>query len=93
LKNNVYSIEFIDKAQIEYNNLDGSQKVFVDKGLERIKILGTSAGQSLSGELNKCRKLKNKPLGLRIIFTQTNQKIRIIKIIAIGQREDKKVYK
>lgn len=87
-----YVINYFRKAKLEYERLDGSQKVFVNKGLARISRLGMQAGQPLKGDLSLCRKLKNKKMGLRIVFTQDGEKINVIQIVAIGQRADKIVY-
>jgi len=89
----LFEVKYFDVAKNDYNKLNGSQKVFVDKGLARIRILGMKAGQRLSGNLSSCNKLKNKKTGLRIIFTRENQQIKVIHIVVIGKREDKKVYK
>ncbi|WP_204305256.1 hypothetical protein [Lactobacillus johnsonii] len=51
------------------------------------------AGQPLHGKLINCRKLKNKKLGLRIVFRQDKNYIRIINIVTIGERRRNKVYK
>ncbi|AYM02031.1 addiction module toxin RelE [Levilactobacillus yiduensis] len=87
-----YQLTYLPAAWQDYQHLDGSQKVFVDKGLARIRILGMRAGQPLAGELSHCHKLKNKRLGLRIVFRQVDQQIQVIQIVAIGQRADKRVY-
>ncbi|TGD20062.1 addiction module toxin RelE [Levilactobacillus suantsaiihabitans] len=87
-----YQLAYLSAAWRDYQQLDGSQKVFVDKGLDRIRLLGMRAGQPLAGELSSCRKLKNKHLGLRIVFRQVDQQIQVIQIVAIGRRADKKVY-
>lgn len=51
------------------------------------------AGQPLHGNLAECRKLKNRKMDLRIVFTQDKDCIKIIKIIAIGKQRRDKVYK
>ena len=87
-----FKIAFFPEAAREYRKLDGSQRIFVDKGLARLQQLGMAAGQALKGELSHYRKLKNKRLGLRIIFTQEADQLTIIEIVAIGRREDAQVY-
>ncbi|WP_411843754.1 hypothetical protein [Salinicoccus sp. HZC-1] len=47
------------------------------------------AEQPLHGQLKHCRKLKNKRLGLRIVFTEAEENI---EVIATGKRSDKEVY-
>lgn len=88
-----YQLIYQKKAWDEYQKLDGSQKIFVDKGLQRIKLFGMLTGQPLSDGLINCRKLKNRRMGLRIIFRQDNQKVEVIQILAIGKRSDKQVYR
>jgi len=87
-----YILNFYPEAEKEFKKLDGTQKVFVLKALKRIRAEGMLVGQQLSGNLHKCKKIKNKKMGLRIIFTQENNQINIIEIIAIGYRKDKQVY-
>lgn len=90
--NKYYDISYWKEAKKEYKHLDGTQKVFVDKALDRIKVMGMRAGAQLHGKLHNCRKLKNRKMGLRIIFTQENKKISVISIVAIGKRADEEVY-
>ncbi len=92
-KTETYAIVYLAEARNDYQKLDGSQKVFVDKGLNRIRKLGMQAGQPLAGSLINCRKLKNQRMGLRIVFRQADQGIQIIQILPIGKREDKAVYR
>jgi mRNA interferase RelE/StbE len=88
-----FELEWTDYSRKDYEALDGSQLVFVDKGLDRIRKLGMAAGLPLAGDLAGCRKLKHNRLGLRIIFQQSKRGITIIQIVAIGARSDSVVYK
>ena len=93
---NKYKLEFLeDVKNKDIPKLDGSQLVFVKKGLKRIQQFGMSCGQPLYGELEGYRKLKNRKMGLRIVFGQNHktQEINIIDIVAIGKREKLEVYK
>ena len=87
-----YEITWTQYSKSDYLNLDGSQRVFVDKALVRIRERGMDAGQPLSGELMGCNKLKNKQMGLRIVFRQTDAYVEIIQIVAIGKRDSSEVY-
>jgi mRNA interferase RelE/StbE len=87
-----YNIEWTEFSADDYNKLDGTEKVVIDKGLNKIATFGMDAGAALSGTLSKCSKLKHKKLGLRIIFRQSPSGIQIIQIVSIGKREDLKVY-
>lgn len=89
----MHQLDFHIEAEKEYNHLDGSQKILVDKSLKRIKQLGLDAGEALSGTLHACRKLKHKKAGLRVIFRESEIGIEIIEILAIGQRHNMSVYK
>jgi mRNA interferase RelE/StbE len=88
-----YSLSWTEASKSDYASLDGSQRVFVDKGLDRIRVRGMQAGARLNGDLAECNKLKNNKLGLRIIFRQIDQKIEVIEIVVIGKRSDLQVYK
>ncbi|MCC5890816.1 MAG: addiction module toxin RelE [Alkalibacterium sp.] len=89
----MHQIEWTEYSKEDYDNLDGSQKVFVDKAIERIKLRGMDAGQPLHGALAQCNKLKNKKMGLRVIFREVEGKFEVIQIVVIGKRDKKTVYK
>lgn len=89
----MYQIEWTEYSRDDYDKLDGSQKIFVDKALNRIKMYGMDAGQPLHGALAKCNKLKNKKMGLRVIFRESQGKIEVIQVVVIGKRDKKAVYK
>jgi mRNA interferase RelE/StbE len=88
-----FELEWTEHSKKDYESLDGSQMVFVDKALARIRKMGMEAGTPLTGSLVGCRKLKHKKLGLRVVFQQSEQGIRVIQIVAIGARSDSAVYK
>jgi mRNA interferase RelE/StbE len=87
-----FELEWTEHSKNDYDLLDGSQRVFVDKGLDRIRQRGMQAGEQLHGKLAGCNKLKNRRLGLRIVFQQSSKGIQIIQIVAIGRRRDSAVY-
>ena len=89
----MYQLEWTQYSKEDYEQLDGSQKIFVNKALDRIKLRGMEAGQSLHGNLAHCNKLKNKKIGLRIIFREVEGTIQVIQIVAIGKRDKEKIYK
>lgn len=89
---NKFSVRYLKDAARDYQKLDGSQKVFVYKAISRIQILGLNCGQPLLGDLIGYRKLKNRKMGLRIVFGQEKDTIAIIDIVAIGRRQDDIVY-
>lgn len=89
-----YKLEWMKDARKDYQKLDGSQKIQIDKGLNKIIEKGMQAGKGLQGNLSQCREIKHRRLGLRIIFTCQSDKqlIEVIEIIVIGQRSDEQVY-
>ena len=89
----MYQLEWTQYSKDDYEQLDGSQKIFVNKALDRIKLRGMEAGQPLQGNLAQCNKLKNKKMGLRIIFRNVEGTIQVIQIVAIGRRDKEKIYK
>lgn len=91
------TVKFLKEAQKDYDALDGSQKKWVEAAVERLRVRGGEIGEPLcksaSDDLRGCRKLKNKDLGLRIVFRVTiSGDCEIIEIIVIGKREDSEVY-
>ncbi|MBT2583225.1 addiction module toxin RelE [Planococcus sp. ISL-109] len=88
----MYELEWTQYSKEDYEQLDGSQKIFVNKALDRIKLRGMEAGQSLHGNLAQCNKLKNKKMGLRIIFREAQGNIEVIQIVAIRKRDKEKIY-
>lgn len=85
-----YSLNFWEGAKADIESLDGSQLIFLRKGLKRIKKMGLLCRQPLQGELEEYRKLKNRKMGLRIIFGQDPEtaEINIIDIVAVGKRKN-----
>ena len=88
----MYKPVFTEYSQLDFNDLDGSQKIQILKSLTKIEKNGMNAGQPLSGDLWDCRKLKHKRLGLRVIFRRSEIGIEIIEIVTVGKREDDEVY-
>ena len=87
-----YKPVFTEFSQIDYNNLDGSQKKHILKSLIKIEQNGMNIGKALHGKLWDCRRLKHKRLGLRVVFRQSDVGIEIIEIVIVGKREDDEVY-
>lgn len=88
----MYELNYFAAAKKEYEQLDGSQKGQVDKALDKIQVRGTEIGKQLSGNLAACFEIKQRRLGLRIIFQAHADSISIINIIAIGKRADNQVF-
>jgi mRNA interferase RelE/StbE len=87
-----FRLKWSDESKEDLQNLDGSQKKLIRKGLLKIEENGMNTGTKLHGKLMDCNKLKYKKVGLRIVFRQNNDHIEIIEIIVIGKREDSEVY-
>jgi len=90
-------VNFLKEAQEDYDALDGSQKKWVEAAVERLKVRGGEIGEPLhkspTDDLRGCKKLKNKSLGLRIVFRVISSgECQIIEIIVIGKRSDSEVY-
>ncbi|MGL9730819.1 type II toxin-antitoxin system RelE family toxin [Enterococcus sp. DIV0756] len=90
----VYELRWFEEAVKDYKKLDGSQRVQVDKGLEKIQEKGMQAGKELHGNLKQCREIKHKRLGIRIIFKENSEtkSIDVIDIIIIEKRADERVF-
>lgn len=89
----MYQLEWTQYSKEDYYKLDGRQKIFVDKVLNRIISLGMAAGQPLSGNLLYCNNFKNRKTGLRVVFREIDGKLQIIQIVAMGKRDKNEMYK
>ena len=89
----LYKIQWTKNSKKDYEDLDGSQRIFVDKALNRIRKNGMEAGHPLRGDLKQCNKLKHKKMGLRIIFREVKGRLQVIQIVVIGKRDNDGVYK
>jgi len=88
----MFKFKYTDLSQKDYDRLDNSQKLQVQKSLSKIEEHGMKAGQELYGKLHDCRKLKHKKLGLRVIFRSSDEGIEIIEIVVVGKRGDNEAY-
>lgn len=87
-----FKIEWHPLASKDYKNLDGSQRIQIDKALKKLLQLGGIAGEELQGNLKGYRRLKQKRLGLRIIF-KVDKTTGLIGIITIGKPNIDQLYK
>ena len=88
---------FWKEAEKDYKKLDGMLKQWVDAAGERLRIRGSEIGKDLGNttysKLAGFKELKNQKLGIRLIFKPTtDNQIEIIEIVAIGKREEEKVF-
>ena len=91
----LYKIVFHPEAQKELLSLDGSVRIIVLKQLKKLEqfpqlgeLLGNKHGYDLAGY----RKLYANKKNIRIVYSIIEKQI-LIKVIAIGKREDFQVYK
>lgn len=88
---------FWEEAKVEWFNLDGHQKKFVSKALQRIEENGADIGDALGKkrniDLTGYRKVKLRKLGIRIVYRVVDSTIEVTEIIAIGDRKDEEVYR
>ena len=91
----LYKIVFHPEAQKELLSLDGSVRIIVLKQLKKLEqfpqlgeLLGNKHGYDLTGY----RKLYANKKNIRIVYSIIEEQI-LIKVIAIGKREDFQVYK
>lgn len=94
---NKFKIVFIEEALKEYKKLDGSTKKFVNVAISKIEQKALDIGEELhntnDSKLAGCRRIKLRKIGIRIVYRVIDEKVEIAEIIAIGKREDSRVYK
>lgn len=89
---------FWKEAEKDYKKLDGSLKQWVDAATARLEQRGSEIGKALRknsySKLAGFKELKNDRIGIRLIFKPSSDgTIEIIEIVAIGTREEEKVFK
>ncbi len=91
-----WTIKYSPEAEADYQRLDGSQRILVEKALKKVsqnplsekeggygKPLGNHSNSRLSG----CLKVKLKKAGIRIVYTLVEID-GVMYIIIIGMRKD-----
>lgn len=89
---------FWKEAEKDYRKLDGSMKQWTDAAVDRLENRGSEIGKPLRNnaysKLAGFKELKNDRIGIRLIFRPSSEgMIEIIEIVAIGTREEEKVFK
>lgn len=93
-----YKLAFIKEALNDYQKLDGSQRILVDKALKRILLNPLPQQEGGYGKplaqtkLTGLMKVKLKRSGLRIIYCLERHEYQLL-VIIIGARADSQVYK
>lgn len=95
-----WEVIYLEEADKEYQNLNGSQRLLVDKAIEKVKSnplpqreggygkeLANKSGSNLAGLL----KIKLKSSGIRIVYKLIRTETSML-IVVIGMREDDEVY-
>lgn len=87
----IFNIEFDERALKEWRKLDKAIQEQFKKKLKQLQNNPHIEASRLSGDLSNCYKIKLRASGFRLIYQVINEEI-VILVIAIGKREDKKVY-
>lgn len=87
----IFNIEFDERALKEWQKLDKTIQEQFKKKLKQLQNNPHIKALRLSGDLSNCYKIKLQTSGFRLIYQVINEEI-VILVIAIGKREDKKVY-
>ncbi|SEL04380.1 mRNA interferase RelE/StbE [Carnobacterium iners] len=88
---------FWKEAEKDCKKLDGTLKQRVNTAEERLRTreseIGKDLGNTTYSKLADFKELKNQKLGICFIFKPTkDQQIEITEIVAIGKREEEKVF-
>lgn len=96
-----WEIEFLPEADRDMDELDGSVKAQVFKGIRKVsqnplpqqeggygKPLGSKSGTNLTNLL----KIKFKDIGIRVVYKVIREDT-VMKIIVVSARTDEKVYR
>ena len=89
-----YKIKFHPLAEKELNNLDGSVKLLVVKQISKLSKnpdYGEDLGNKHGYDLTGYKKIYVNNKKIRIVYKIEKEKV-LIKIIAIGKRDDFEVY-
>jgi mRNA interferase RelE/StbE len=87
-----WKVKLTDEARNDFRQLDGSQRILVAKQLaklERDPAIGKHLGNKMGMDLTGYYKLYADKKRVRIVYSIEDD---LIKVIAIGEREDMGVY-
>ncbi|MFX3619125.1 MAG: hypothetical protein ACE3JK_16600 [Sporolactobacillus sp.] len=88
-----FTLEYINKdAEKEFKQLEGSVRSLVEKAYRKLEYRADEIGKQLSGHLSKCKEIKFRRIGIRIIFRIVHGQAQIVQIVAINRREDGKAF-
>lgn len=87
----IFDIEFDERALKEWHKLDKTIREQFKKKLEQLQHNPYIESSRLYGDLANCYKIKLRSSGFRLVYQVIDKEI-VILVIAVGKREDKKVY-
>ncbi len=91
-----YKVEFIPKAEEDFRDLDKSLKKEAAKKIDALSgnpFLGRPLGNRLGMNLTGFYKLYFHRKRYRIVYRFSEDRIEVIEIIGIGERDKKEIYK
>jgi mRNA interferase RelE/StbE len=92
-----YQIQFIPEAAKDYQELDGSIKLLVNKKIEEIEknpFLGEKLGHKFNIDLTGFLKTYVAAKKYRIVYRLlTPEKVEVVEIWGIGKREKEEIYR
>jgi len=87
----IFKIDFDERAFKEWYKLDKSIQAQFKKKLKQLQNNPYIESARLHGDLASCYKIKLRSSGFRLVYQVIDEEI-VILVIAVGKREDKKVY-
>ncbi|MBN6360750.1 type II toxin-antitoxin system RelE/ParE family toxin [Providencia huaxiensis] len=87
----IFDIAFDERALREWKKLDCSIREQFKKKLKKLQLNPYIESLRLHGELSNCYKIKLRASGFRLVYQVVDDEI-VIFVVAVGKREDKKVY-
>ena len=95
-----FEVRFHKAAAREYEKLDHTVTLMVDKALEELEVradeVGKPLGKKRNVNLTGCKEIKLKKAGIRIVFTVTREYVHVLQVaivIAIEDRDDDYVFR
>ena len=96
-----WEIEYLEEAQVDFDDLDHSQQIQVVKAIRKVSAnplpnteggYGKPLGNRVSSKLTGYQKIVLTKLGIRVVYCVIRKKS-VMKIIVISVRNDEQVYK
>lgn len=93
MSNQRFDIQFHKAALKEYQGLDGSVALIVDKALEELEVradeVGKPMGKKQQINLTGCREIKLRDAGIRIVYRVTKERVEVLQVVVILAIEDR----